>query len=119
QPFAIITDSANSSLVRYFFQDPVEGNLTAVMRDSIRMHQMTSYTAWGTIYQRPINILGDTNRLGWKGLFYEGDSTRLYYMRSRWYDPVAGRFISEDPLGLEAGMNFYMFSGNNPISGND
>lgn len=35
---------------------------------------------------------------------YEGDSTRLYYMRNRWYDPVAGRFLSEDPIGQAGGI---------------
>ena len=28
----------------------------------------------------------------------------LYYYRARYYDPLAGRFISEDPIGLEGGL---------------
>src|SRR5205085_7788105 len=32
-----------------------------------------------------------------------------------WYDPSVGRFISEDPIGLNGGINPYAYVGNNPI----
>src|SRR5205809_7384151 len=35
--------------------------------------------------------------------------TGLYYYRARYYDPVAGRFVSEDPLSLSVGLNFYKY----------
>ncbi|MFC1604872.1 RHS repeat-associated core domain-containing protein [Planctomycetota bacterium] len=41
--------------------------------------------------------------------------TGLYYFRARYYDPVTGRFLSEDPLGLNAGINLYIYALNNPI----
>jgi len=43
----------------------------------------------------------------------------LSEVRARWYDPVQGRFISEDPLGLSAGINPYVFANNDPINGSD
>ncbi len=43
----------------------------------------------------------------------------MYYYRARYYDPEIGRFISEDPLGFAAGVNFYTYVGNNPINRND
>jgi RHS repeat-associated protein len=43
----------------------------------------------------------------------------LYYFRARYYDPAIGRFISEDPKGFKAGVNFYAYTGNNPINYND
>jgi uncharacterized protein RhaS with RHS repeats len=43
----------------------------------------------------------------------------LYYHRARYYDPQARRFISEDPIGLEGGINLYAYVGNNPISNID
>jgi RHS repeat-associated protein len=45
--------------------------------------------------------------------------TGLYYYRARYYDPEIGRFLSEDPLGFEAGVNFYTYVGNNPVNFND
>ncbi len=39
---------------------------------------------------------------------------RKYY-RARYYDPKIGRFISEDPLGFDDGVNFYTYVANNPV----
>ncbi|MBU2571886.1 MAG: RHS repeat-associated core domain-containing protein, partial [Gammaproteobacteria bacterium] len=74
-----------------------------------------SYGAFG-------NVLSQTgpgnNRLKYTGR--EEDSTGLYYYRARYYDPFIGRFISEDPLGFNAGdVNFYVYVGNNPVNNND
>lgn len=49
----------------------------------------------------------------------ENDGTGLYYYRARYYDPVLKRFISEDPIGLAGGENFYGYVGGNPISFTD
>jgi RHS repeat-associated protein len=43
-------------------------------------------------------------------------ATDLYYFRARWYDADLARFISEDPIGLEGGINLYAFAGNNPVN---
>ncbi len=43
----------------------------------------------------------------------------LYYYRARYYDPKVGRFLSEDPLGLQAGVNFYSYVRNNPANAID
>jgi RHS repeat-associated protein len=45
--------------------------------------------------------------------------TGMYYYRARYYDPEIGRFLGEDPLGFEAGVNFYTYVSNNPINFND
>jgi RHS repeat-associated protein len=46
----------------------------------------------------------------------ENDGTGLYYYRARYYDPHAGRFLAEDPLGFAAGLNFYAYALNDPVS---
>ncbi len=43
----------------------------------------------------------------------------LYYYRTRYYDPLAGRFITEDPLGFDAGVNFFAYVGSNPVNWTD
>jgi RHS repeat-associated protein len=46
----------------------------------------------------------------------ESDSeTGLYYYRARYYDPSAGRFTREDPIGFGGGLDFYAYARNNPI----
>lgn len=49
----------------------------------------------------------------------EDDGTGLYYYRARYYSPSLQRFISEDPIGLLGGINFYAYVENNPISNID
>jgi RHS repeat-associated protein len=45
------------------------------------------------------------------------DSIDLQYNRARWYDPATGRFISQDPIGFEAGdANLYRYVGNGPTN---
>ncbi len=59
------------------------------------------------------------DRLRWKGALWYGNEANLYYLRNRWYDPETGRFLSEDPLGVDAGMNLYSFAGSDPVDGSD
>jgi RHS repeat-associated protein len=54
-------------------------------------------------------------RFQYTGREYDPD-TKLYYYRARWYDPEARRFISEDPIGLNGGINLYGYVGNNPLN---
>jgi RHS repeat-associated protein len=44
----------------------------------------------------------------------ESDGTGLYGYRARFYSPRLQRFVSEDPLGLNAGMNVYAYTQNQP-----
>jgi RHS repeat-associated protein len=45
----------------------------------------------------------------------EDDGTGVYYYRERYYSPVNGRFISEDPIGLAGGMNAYGYVHHDPL----
>ncbi len=41
--------------------------------------------------------------------------TGLYYYRARYYNPHIGRFMQTDPVGYGAGINWYLYCGNNPV----
>ena len=43
--------------------------------------------------------------------FYD-EETGLHYNFFRYYEPDAGRFVNQDPIGLEGGDNIYLFSPN-------
>ncbi|MEI6516751.1 MAG: RHS repeat-associated core domain-containing protein [bacterium] len=34
----------------------------------------------------------------------------------RWYDPITGRWLSNDPIGISGGLNQYVFCANNPVN---
>lgn len=40
------------------------------------------------------------------------EETGLHYNRFRYYDSVVGRFVSQDPIGLLGGGNFYQYAPN-------
>lgn len=44
------------------------------------------------------------------------DQTGYYWQGARYYDPVAGRFLSPDPLGHEASMDLYSYANGDPIN---
>jgi len=41
--------------------------------------------------------------------------TGLYYYRARYYNPHIGRFMQTDPVGYDAGINWYLYCNNNPL----
>jgi RHS repeat-associated protein len=43
---------------------------------------------------------------------YRDEETGLHYNHLRYYDPRHGRFISQDPMGLAMGTNFYVYPAN-------
>ena len=47
------------------------------------------------------------------------DDTGLQWNLNRWYDPVVGRFVSEDPIDFLADVNWYRYVGNSPGMGVD
>lgn len=77
--------------------------------------QSTAYGPFGEVVQQSGTANNDMQYTG-----READqSTGLYYYRARYYDPEVGRFITEDPLGFGAGINFYAYVANNPLASND
>jgi RHS repeat-associated protein len=118
RPFALVTDSVpgTGAIVRFFHQDEL-GNVIGLTRGN-NIEQRIEYEPWGEV-SSITGTVADTSRLRWKGLFWEGGNTSLYYARNRWYDPNARRFTSQDPIGLDGGLNQYTFGSNDPINSAD
>ena len=43
-------------------------------------------------------------------------ATGLLYYRNHWLDPQQGRFVTEDSIGIEGGLNLYAYVGNSPLN---
>jgi len=54
---------------------------------------------------------------------YTDTATQLTYMQQRYYDPIAGRFLSRDPVTIDSGtganFNRYWYANNNPYKFTD
>jgi RHS repeat-associated protein len=48
------------------------------------------------------------------GQYYDQE-TNLHYNYFRYYDPVLGRYITSDPIGLQGGLSTYGYAGQNPV----
>ena len=79
------------------------------------------YDSWGKPLSTSGSLastLGKNNPFRYRGYVYD-EETGFYYLQSRYYNPVVGRFISADVL-LSTGQgvighNAYAYCGNNPI----
>ncbi|EEX9932123.1 RHS repeat protein, partial [Escherichia coli] len=71
-------------------------------------------TEWCAEYDEWGNLLNEENPhqlqqlIRLPGQQYDEESC-LYYNRHRYYDPLQGRYITQDPIGLKGGWNLYTY----------
>ncbi|XDF34595.1 RHS repeat-associated core domain-containing protein [Paracidovorax avenae] len=75
-----------------------------------------SYHAWGTVREEydPHGIGQD---IRFQGQQFDAE-TGLHYNRFRYYDPMLGQYVTQDPMGLAGGMNKLIYP-TNPTSSKD
>lgn len=88
-------------------------------------HQQTVWSARSTPFGKAFvnnDVDGDGVEIEFNlrqpGQYYDRESG-LYYNYFRYYDPVTGRYITSDPIGLSGGVNSYAYALNNPLSFRD
>lgn len=104
------TDSAGA---RSFLTDALGSTLA--LADSTGTVQ-TSYT-FEPFGNTTVAGSSTTNSFAYTGR--ELDASGLYFYRARYYSPLLQRFISEDPVGFNGGINIYAYAGNNAVSNDD
>jgi RHS repeat-associated protein len=67
-------------------------------------------------FGEPVSVTSSiTNNLRFPGQYYESE-TGLHRNYFRDYMPELGRYIEADPIGLDGGINMYVYVGNNPVN---
>ena len=93
----------------YYHRD--EQLSTALVTDGHRNVQNSyQYDAFGVPLETTEQL---NNRIRYTGQQYD-ELTEQYYLRARYYNPVAGRFMQEDVYQGD-GLNLYAYCGNNPV----
>ena len=100
--------------IYYYFRNG-QGDIIGIMTSGGVVVVRYAYDAWGKLLSISGSMaisVGEKNPFRYRGYYYDNE-TGLYYLNSRYYDPVTGRFINADGLvstgqGL-LGYNMYAY----------
>ena len=115
----------------YFYRRDAQGNIIALLDNNGSAVVKYVYDAWGNhvVYNSAgaqnsdATFIGNVNPFRYRGYYYDIE-TGLYYLQTRYYDPVVCRFISRDSIEYADpetinGINLYAYCGNNPVMHSD
>ena len=94
--------------VSYRFHNDPNGCPIRVTRGDGRVVWAARQEAWGEA-RALVDDLANSIRLQGQ---YEDRETGLHYNRHRYFDPLAGQFVTQDPLGMGAGPHPYQYAAN-------
>ena len=108
----------------YYFLKNLQGDVIAITDAYGAVVARYSYDAWGVP-----TIVSDTSAVGiatvnpfrYRGYYYDAE-IGLYYLQSRYYNPVVGRFVNADVpeiidvVGSVANCNVFAYCQNKPIN---
>ena len=87
------------------------GSLISLSNTSGTLANTYNYDSFGNLVASSGSIV---NSFRYTGREFDAE-TNLYYYRARYFDPQAGRFLSEDPIRFAGSVNFYSYVSNNPV----
>ena len=112
EPLAQIFDNAKDGkqYLAYFHTDQV-----GIPREMTDIHGNLlwygEYTAWGRLKKDERVYRNAHQPFRLQNQYYD-EETGLHYNLMRYYEPEAGRFVNQDPIGLWGGENLYQFAPN-------
>jgi len=98
-----------SGVTSYYEVDAL-GSVTSLSNAAGAIANNYTYDSFGNLVATSGSIV---NNFRFTGRDWDSE-TNLQYSRFRYYDPGAGRFLSEDPLGFKGGPDFYAYVDNRP-----
>lgn len=96
----------------YYFHNDHLGTPQVLTDDSQAVAWKAVYTPFGGAVA---SIQTIDNPFRFPGQYYDSE-TGLHYNYFRYYNPQTGRYITPDPIGLEGGINLFVYVQNNPVN---
>ncbi len=113
----------NSGTVNdYYFVCNWRGDVIQIYNASGTLVGSYTYDAWGKVTENATAAdtqnITETNPIRYRGYYYDTE-TRLYYLKSRYYDPAVKRFLNADGNVATGqgviGNNMFAYCINNPV----
>ena len=104
----------------YYYVKNLQGDIVQIIDQTGTSHVDYVYDAWGNVMSEKGNpVIRDLNPFLYRSYVYDSE-TGLYYLQSRYYDPVTGRFINADAYcdtqsGSPLSTNMFSYCENNAI----
>ena len=107
----------------YYYTKNLQGDITGIKTSTGTTVVTYAYDPWGNItamnaVNSSYTALMNANPFRYRSYYYDTESG-FYYLQSRYYDPITGRFLNADGLiDTSAGVNGYnlfMYCYNNPV----
>ncbi len=109
-PDRVLAKIDNTMNKSYYYLYNGHGDVVQIVDTSGTVKNTYDYDVWGNFLKKEETI---ENHFTYFGQTYD-ETTGLYYLRARYYDPTTGRFTQQDPA--EDGYNWYVYCGNKPIT---
>ena len=103
-----------SSATSYYHADGL-GSVTSLSNAAGALAQTYTFNSFGKLTGSSGSL---TNPFQYTAREFDTE-TNLYFLRNRYYDPNVGRFLSEDPVRFDGGIDFYAYVRNSPINFSD
>ena len=107
---------------KYHYIKNLQGDIISIQNANGIVVVNYAYDAWGNVLSisgTSAVIIGTLNPFRYRGYYYDTE-TGYYYLNSRYYDPVVGRFLNADGYVSTGqgilGNNMYAYCGNNPVA---
>ena len=115
----------------YYYTHNSRGDIVGIYNGVGELKAHYEYDAWGNVISitdnngnaiTSPNHIGNLNPFRYRG-YYQDTETGLYYLMSRYYDPITHRFINADGYFQSGGSildaNTFAYCGNNPVNLSD
>ena len=105
----------------FFYERNLQGDIIAVYDCEDTKLVSYTYDAWGNVSTTYLNggdlVGAQYNPFTYRG-YYRDSETGFYYLNTRYYDAVIGRFLNADSALYHSmlGYNMFAYCGNNPVN---